>query len=339
VTPGGSTRERRGMRALTSISIRYFNINMLRKLFSTAALLVAGLAYACSASTDLSAQIVPAGSNRAVPAPAQVAGFTLLAFESDFAQPFYGSASNWLDCAGASAPQWFRGAWPGFSKFAPCSQIRQATDALTGTPALDMTWFQGESETSNSIGLFDSSKNDASNGTFFTFYYVEVIARASRLSNNTGYALWTLAPYTGIMFEFDGIEFVSGPGDSDAVMHNSSAIDYPAHAIWIGTMPPNISSWDPTQYNKYAWRVTSDGHTDSYFCQWINDTATGCTSWGATPSQIASGTLNTLQLMISGARGGSNAGELWVKSVKIYTCPSWNRGNMAANCYSSSPNP
>jgi hypothetical protein len=311
----------------------------IKKLFFTAALLVPGFARAFSSSADLSVQIEPAGPDRAIPAQAKTAGFTLLAFESDFTQPFYAKGSRWLDCAGASKPQWFRGAWPGFSNFAPCSQIRQATDPLTGTPALEMSWLQGEDHVSNSIGLFDSSKNRARRGTFFTFYYVEVVARASRLSNNTSYALWTLAPYTGIMFEFDGIELISGPSDSDAVMHNSDAIDYNGHSIWIGTMPPNISSWDPTQYNKYAWRVTSDGHTDSYFCQWINDTATGCTTWGATPSQIAPGTLNTLQLAISGARGGSNAGELWVKSVKIYTCPSWSRRNMTAHCYSRSPNP
>jgi hypothetical protein len=311
----------------------------MKQLFFTAALLLLGFACAFSPSPGLSVQTEPAGSDRATPAQAQAAGFTLLAFESDFTQPFYTKASNWLDCAGASKPKWFRGAWPGFSNFAPCSQIRQATDPLTGTPAVEMTWLQGEDHTSNSMGLFDSSEKSARRGTFFTFYYVEVVARASRLSNHTYYALWSLAPYTGIMFEFDGIELASGPNDSDAVMHNSSAIDYEAHTIWIGTMPPNISSWDPTQYNKYAWRVTSDGHTDSYFCQWINDTETGCTTWGATPSQIAPGTLNTLQLAVRGARGGSNAGELWVKSVKIYTCPSWNHRNMTAHCYSHRPNP
>src|SRR6266478_9018702 len=95
---------------------------MIKKLFFTAALLVPGLANGADPSATLPVQIVPSGSPRAIPAGAQAAGFTTLALDADFSLPFYATQSNWLDCAGATSPQWYR-AWIGFGSgiAGPCS--------------------------------------------------------------------------------------------------------------------------------------------------------------------------------------------------------------------------
>ncbi len=86
---------------------------MIKKLFFAAALLAPGLVYAADPSANLSVEIVPAGSDPAVPAQAAAAGFTTLAANFDFVNntmcvydgrsPACVAASpttNWLDCTG-----------------------------------------------------------------------------------------------------------------------------------------------------------------------------------------------------------------------------------------------
>src|SRR6516165_10414332 len=112
---------------------------MIKKLLFSAALLAPGVASAGTPSATLPGQIVPAGS---VPAPAAAAGFTTTVLDYDFSQPFYANTANWLDCAGATTPQWWY-AWVGFGAGpwgAPCSAISQATDPSSGLPALHMIW-------------------------------------------------------------------------------------------------------------------------------------------------------------------------------------------------------
>jgi hypothetical protein len=82
---------------------------MLKKLFSAGALLVPVLAYAGNPTGDLSIQIVPAGSTPTVPAAAQAAGLTTLAYNADFSTSAYATkaspgstnqAAGWLGCIG-----------------------------------------------------------------------------------------------------------------------------------------------------------------------------------------------------------------------------------------------
>src|SRR5690348_16001070 len=106
---------------------------MIKKLSFMAALWLPGLAYAGNPSADLSVQIVPAPP----PAPAVAAGFTTLTLNADFSTPFYANKANWLDCGGATSPQWYK-QWVAFGSngvAAPCSAILQETDPLTGRPA------------------------------------------------------------------------------------------------------------------------------------------------------------------------------------------------------------
>ena len=109
---------------------------MIKGLFFTAALLMPSLAYAGNPSANLSVQVVPAGVQVA-PAGAQAAGYTTLAFHSDFTQPFYTNLSNWLDCAGATSPQWWIAGGNGHSP-PPCAQptSRQVASAKLGASGL-----------------------------------------------------------------------------------------------------------------------------------------------------------------------------------------------------------
>jgi hypothetical protein len=67
---------------------------MKTKLLLAAALLAPTLAFSANPSADLSVQVVPVASSPAVPAGAQAARYTTLAFHSDFTQPFYATLSN-----------------------------------------------------------------------------------------------------------------------------------------------------------------------------------------------------------------------------------------------------
>src|ERR1700730_17424147 len=102
-----------------------------------------GAAYAATGtSPPVTVPITIPSSGPTPPAEAVAAGFTTLAANYDFSQPFYATQSNWLDCTGAltgaSVPSatWHWGN-PGLRPSLPCN-INQATDPVTGQPVLDI---------------------------------------------------------------------------------------------------------------------------------------------------------------------------------------------------------
>jgi hypothetical protein len=88
---------------------------MIRKLIFAAALLIPSIPYAANPSASFSDQVVPAGSDPAIPAEAQPAGFTTLAANFDFSQSFYATQSNWYDCDGNLPNRVWRQGNPGLS--------------------------------------------------------------------------------------------------------------------------------------------------------------------------------------------------------------------------------
>ena len=309
---------------------------MIKKLVFTAALLAPGLAYAATP----------------VPSPASAAGFTKLAFESDFTQPFYANKANWLDCGGATSPQWFQG-YIGveYTAHAPCSNIGQGQDPAfpTGPAVLNLHWDDTQYQGAPGVigTMIEPTDTAGHNGPFWTFYYLEIVARFTPLSLANFYSLWSVAQ-NGFSIEFDGLEVASSSTDSNACIHNDDS--GASQCIWFQAQPPTFPGGiDYTQYHTYAWRVTSDGSTDVYWCMYIDGATQGCQSVSPTADQIAGGsTVATTIQLLNTDRGascpGRNApcgvtGDMYVKSVRVWTCPAWSIGNPLTHCYSSRPNP
>jgi len=77
-------------------------------------------------------------SNPTPPHPAQVAGFTTLAYCADFTSAAMANPSTWLDCAGATTPQWF--AYNGgVGTETSCSHIHIVNDSVAGSNVLALT--------------------------------------------------------------------------------------------------------------------------------------------------------------------------------------------------------
>ena len=321
-------------------------VEMIKKLFFTAALVVPSLAYAGNPSADLAVQIVPAGS--AVPAPAQAAGFTTLALNADFTQPFYATPSNWLACAGATNPQWWiGGAQTDGAHPPPCSAIRQANDPSTGQPVLDMTWlpsYQVGNTAMTEIWTVNQAPG-TTRGTMYPFGYYEAVARIVPMTNNTPdnqyFGFWTNDASNGSAggIEYDAIETRQN-GVTDSCIHNWGQ-GGAGNCLWIGTPPPEVAGgYDATQYHKYAMRITGDGGKAIWMCNYVDDVFQGCVQANASGSQLT-GQRNIPQLAVGAM--SNNPGlpntrfrqDLYVKSVRVWSCSDW----QGSFCPSSSANP
>ena len=314
-------------------------------LLVSASLLAAG-----PASAQVACDIGPTYMG-SLPADAQAAGFTKCAANYDFTQPFYATASNWLDCAGATTPQWFQGYIAvEYALHVPCSYIGQIPNDPAfpdGGPVLSIFWDDSQyvgypGTTGTSIETTDAGGN---RGPYYTFFYEEIIARMAILSPTNYYSLWSVGQ-DGQSIELDGLEVAWGGVDSDSCYHNNRT--GAVLCIWIATNPPS-GPIDFTQYHKWAWRVTSDGVTDVQWCVYIDDVLQGCLSVFPTAGQVrGDSTIATApQLFVtdraSACPGGHPpcgiTGQMYVKSVRVWTCPAWSQANPLAHCYSSSPDP
>jgi hypothetical protein len=316
---------------------------MIKNLLVAMALLAPALALAANPTADLSVQIVATGST--VPAPAQAAGFTTLALNADFSLPFYATQSNWLDCAGASNPQWYR-AWIGFGSgiAAPCSAANQQTDPSTGQPALLLHWQDDYYNGAPVAGFpLQTVDNNGNGNRIPANAYFEVTARYNPSSFGP-FANGDMWSYTadGTSVEWDGLEIWRvGASDASTCMHNNANgfID----CIWSGD-PPNTPSIDWRAYHTYAWRVTSSGPGGSgFWCMYIDgQLQANCRDWHATSGELA-GIDQTMQLLVDMACRGptppcstGQTVDLWVKSVRIFSCAGVNSG---AKCFTANPNP
>jgi hypothetical protein len=302
------------------------------------------LAYAVTANLTL--HVTGTGT---IPAPAQAAGFTTLALNEDFSQPFYATRSNWLDCAGATSPLWYR-AWMGFtgSTDPPCSSISQEIDPLTSQPALRMH-YQGSYFTVAVPGVANQGPlqtvDNSGNGRRIPpNAYFEVEARYDNISP---YIQWDIWSYTtnGTSIEWDGIETWGGGIDAGSCVHNNEIPENGGNyirCIWDTVVP---ASGTPTfeQYHKYAWRVTQSGTiNDGFWCAYIDGISNGCITWLPTANE-ATGIDQTLIFLFGRhCRGtdtatctaalASYSGNMWIKSAKVYSCAGINSG---AKCFTS----
>jgi hypothetical protein len=300
-------------------------------------------------------------SSGSVPAMAAGAGFNTLVLSSDFSQPKYAVQSNWLNCNGTGAfsipnPEWHRG-WLGFGDAlaGPCSAFTQQIDGANG-PALQIHWDDAYCTVNGVFKCYQAgvvfaasseiqTTNSEGNGTIIPpNAYYEVVARWVSVDHTwADFWSYTIDP---VGIEWDGMEVVSFNNDSGTREHNNEAgtvRELPATTpdgccSTTPTSPTNLhpNGIDVSQYHKYSWRVTSDGRTNGYWCAAIDDVAWNCDTWTPTAKQLAGE--NTIMQLSAQSNSGQTGliFDVWVKSVKIYSCAPANSG---AKCYSSVPNP
>jgi hypothetical protein len=288
------------------------------------------------------------GGGGGTPAAATAAGFTTVALNDDFSQPFWANKANWLDCndgitSPPASPRYYR-SWEGFGFLAaPCSAVLQENDPFTGTPALHIYWKQSfynpaSDDETNAIQTVNGS-GPPSAGTFFTPYaYFEITAAlVSAPTTDAHFNLWTLTTTAGVSFEWDALESWVDNGDTTSC--STGGICNAANPVNAG-YPIN-------QYHRYGWRITSDGATESWWCFYIDDNLIGCsrTDTGSSSYLVNGGYQTTPQIMIEqGCRGGSEPpgcgdgtnADVWVSRIRVFSCAA---ANSSAKCFSGSPNP
>jgi len=323
---------------------------VIKELFFTAALLVPSLAYAGNPSASLSVQVIPAGS---APAGAQAAGYSTLAFHSDFTQPFYSNLSNWLDCAGAASPQWWIGGGNGQSP-PPCSRISMINDG--GMQVMDMRFTAADAgslgtvlTTLNALGQRYSQGVDFPNGAYWQATF-RVLPNG--LNNNpfgTLIAAWWSWSDTGqssgtAFQERDFLEeYGTGCCHNDAGLVEWNAPSGQTNVLLAGFGQPEYQI-DPTVYHTIAARVTQDGRTNEAMCLYIDGVLQNCRDMiGAgntggsaiTSSQLNQRNYPILQIGPLNATPVAATIDMLVQDVQIWTCSAWqgplNRPGNACN--------
>lgn len=336
-------------------------ICMLKKIFLVGALLAPVLAYAGSPSTELSVQIVPAASptpspsptpppsngiacdigpnyTGSIPAAAQAAGFTHCAANYDFTNAAYSNPATWLDCKGASNPQWTL-------PYGNCGHIFMTSDG--GTQVLDLEWTPSDYGTSTSTSIQTSGAGNDSNISHALLSvpagkYIEVVARSSAVSESvcsSGCILndaWTWPGNGNAGIEWDFIEMYGPSGNtvtSGMGFGGWNGISSSHSGLWnVG----HVSGYDPTIYHTYGVRVATDGVNNGNIaaCIYLDGSLIDQRQGGST-YQCANGSWspastqpgrNFLVLTV-GPQGTApnytgNA-DYYVQSYRVWECPSY----------------
>lgn len=322
----------------------------------TAMFLIASLVYAASPSVDLPITIIPSGSppGDVTPQPAVAAGFNTLIIDFDFTQSNpWSDRSRWLRChdgSGAANPILYQD-WDGFGgwRMPPCSNISQATDPF-GSLALHIIM---DPASLNTLGCTPNCDNiavaamtlqttdSAGNGNVLpSNIYVEVTGLPKSSDPAMGHLFadfWSYANDIGT--EWDGIEWF-GNNIGFSTYHNNTSGNVQS--------TNEVDSMDQSAYHKYAWRVTSNGGNDGFFCSYKDDAPAAsspgnCITWNPTSGQAANSNHATVQFETGYAGCGTggiscpnSSVEVWVRRLRVWSCAGINSG---ATCHSSSANP
>jgi hypothetical protein len=275
-----------------------------------------------------------------VPLGAQAAGYTTLAFESDFTQPAYANLSNWLDCAGAASPQWFLGGGDGLLP-PPCSRISMINDG--GVQVLDIKFTSADAA---NLGTVLTTLNraftrgvDFPNGAYWEITYR--ILPAGRDNNPygslvTGFFTWSNSGQIGASrsyLENDFMEtYASGCCHAGTVIH-----------VW-GAIPPGQSNFavagyglpeyeiDQTAYHTIAARITQDGASNLALCMYVDGQFKNCSDMvssgnsgvaAITADQLDERNLLALQAGPLNSTPVAATIDMLVKDVKVWTCANW----------------
>jgi hypothetical protein len=261
---------------------------MKKKLFFAAMLVAPSLAYSANPSADLSVKVVPPSSNGiacdigpnytgSIPAAAQAVGFTHCAANYDFSNSFYATRSNWLDCAGATNPQWWNLSYAG-TAVVPCSRYDIIADPAFGTNVLQSIFQPSDWPASTSTEIDTTNSPSPTPGTspgffFATQFYVDVAEYVTPNTQSNAYAgtscgsspalfggVWTWAAPSAV--ETDFMEFYPGlnkcTNGGNTFDHSGGATLAPGSA---GAQAGQQGGYDPTIPHTYGTLQTANGTT------------------------------------------------------------------------------
>lgn len=296
----------------------------------------------------LAAMVASAGpSTVTAPPPAVSAGYTTLAFRSDFTAPIMGNAGNWLDCAGAPHPKWWIAGFGNPSP--PCERVSMVRDGAL--QALNMTFTPGDSP---HTGLELTSVNaqsgccdrgvDLPNGAY---YQITLRTTPQSLNGNPFGSLvgsfWTWSNTSSLGLspswaEWDPIELYANGGnppvghgydDTAAGFYNPRCCGFDWVLNGWGDANPIGGSTDypidQTRYFTIGYLVTQDGR-DISTCNFLNGVFDRC----KTASQAGMVSLNDsilnqrnyLIMLVAIANPTTQATiDLFVTDVEVWTCP------------------
>lgn len=311
------------------------------------------VAQAADAGAPFSVQVVPPQVAATVPPGALSAGFTTQALNSDFTQPL---PKGWLggcpndadgtwDMNDATGHTWWIGLW-WFWTYTSCT-VTQAQDPVAGSLVLDMPWPIDSSNFHYANGVAiettyfkGSSGTDGQAVTFPNNVYYEVVARqtpilpASFMAAGVTWPIEAVVDQSKAGLEDDIIELDTGRlGNSDAALHNWGSGGGGGGFLWQGYGPPGLpGSFDPNQYHAYGLRITSDGQT-RVSCSYIDNAFVGCQTLSG--GQMTAAEANQRQFLNLQSfcdawnynqTCNGNDGQmqhLYVKSVRVWSCDSW----------------
>jgi Ca-dependent carbohydrate-binding module xylan-binding len=275
-----------------------------------------------------------------VPPGAQAAGYTTLAFESDFTQPGYANLSNWLDCAGAASPEWFIGGAIGHSP-PPCSRISMISDG--GVQVLDIKFTSADAA---NLGTVLTTLNSAltrgvdfPNGTYWEITYR--LTAAGRDNNPygtelTGFFTWSNSGQLGASSSYMELDFLetyaSGCCHEGSIIHMWGAVPYGQGDLVVSGYGLPEYQVDQTAYHTIASRITQDGTSNLAMCMYIDGQLQNCRDMvsagnsGAaaiTPAQLNERNFPALAVGPVNTTPVAATMDMLVKDVRIWTCANW----------------
>lgn len=312
----------------------------------------------------LSGLMLPVSDTPAPPPGAETAGYTTLALDNDFTKPmpanWLGGCANpgngqpnnpmYFDDGGPHS--WWQNRW--WSRgYQPCN-IGPVTDPVYGGTVLDIPWVVDPNYGALGNNLvsaswdYDPVKHIGQARTFPVGSYYEIVGRADPPALRGNYfAFWTWGE-AGLSGGPSGIEWdvIEGDGsnfflwDSNIINWScgkcgggwildpwdrpSSTNPYPTGPNGIAVAPG--TNLDPTNYNTYGLRVTTDG-TEAIGCTYVNNVFQRCQPLGGlTPDEKL---YRNVLLITEGCNDWAEAcstgtmEHFYVKSVRVWSCKDW----------------
>jgi hypothetical protein len=330
---------------------------MIKSIFLTAALLAPSLAYGQNPSADLPVQVVSAGSDPTVPAPAVAAGFTDHVLSADFSQSSYSDITTWVNGCGASStpPFWWFGYWGESGQQphqgAPCSRIIMENDPSIGKQVLHLQYLSSDSAVGsnpNNQILTLTWPAPPFNGPPVNYlpieYYMEITFRQSEAGLTQSHQINNQRFYLGpsgfnspsCYFGPDNFEILTNSNSDSGWVYGDCAGFGPATSDcvstgqqWCGTPPEGLAK-DLTQYHTCGTLFTSDGTTQMYMCAFVDgvNTTNGCP--GPYRPAFTAPLANHQYIMINGrgtdsldrANGSVTVNEdIYIQRIDIWVCP------------------
>lgn len=305
-------------------------------------LLALNVAWAGTATTNLTVQINPVG---AVPPVAAAAGFNTLAGNYDFSTAGYADPNtNWIDCNNTDNSKiWHIGSpgVPGSVTYGGCN-VHQKFDSVAGKNIvnvhLDLSANCAGQGAYCSTSIETRNENGYVGTATYPNKYYETVARVegsfSDTTFNSPQGVWEWndcsSGCNGIEGDVVEFQYDSGGYGNDGLVNwasgnCSSGMCFGAWTSYCCNNAHVPSGWSSTAYHKYGMLTTSDGATNISMCWFIDDILQSC---GDVPSVQSFEYAQRKFLIMTAYAAGSTSNmiasrDLDVQYIKIWSCANW----------------